>query len=260
MTDEDLYREAALASLPQREKRFEADIRTLADGNGIDPETIMAFYPPERRKLIAEQGASWALSIFSDHADPEPDTSAVKRAESGAESLQSVLTAALPGSRFKAESQAQELTARVERIAARSLLPFRSTLLRIADDRIGNTRHLIGKLLRYLDLAAWILAGLAVLNGLLLCLVWRRDRFGIAYAGAGMAAGGLSGAAVCLPVFLLNIPGLVKEVSATCAEEMQWIIGRLTGRHLILCGALLLLGLLLFILGQLRKETEYREI
>lgn len=260
LTDEALYREAALTSLPQREDRFEADIRALAEEGEFDAELALSFYPAERRAKIVEEGAAWALSLFSARALPQPDTTAVRTTENGTETLQNRLIDSFPGSRFKAVNKADELSVKVERIAAKTLLPFRATFLRIAEDQIGDYRNLIGKLLRYTELAAWVLAGLALLCGLLLCLVWRFVGYGVAYAGAGLAAGGLGGASIALPVFLLDIPSIISEVSAACAEEVSWIIGKLMGRHLIVCGILFGIGLTAFVFGRIQKGTERREV
>ena len=259
LTDEALYLQASMTTLPERERRFEDTLRTLAEVEGFEPDAVLAFYPAERRKQIAEDGARWVLSIISGREAEAPDTSAVLETESGTRTLEETLTPLLPGSRFKAEAKAQELSAKIERMAARSLIPMRTTLLRMADARIDAYRGTIKKLIRYIDLAAWILAGLALLCALLLCLIWRWERFGIAYAGAGLAAGGLGGAAVFLPVLVLNVPGIIKEVSSAFAAETEWIIGKLMTRHLILCGALVLIGLTAFLLGR-RKRMDPDEV
>ena len=255
LTDETLYRQAAVTTLPEREHKFEDRIHALAEAEGFDTDTVMAFYTAERRKQIAEDGAKWVLSILSGRETEAPDSSAILENESGILTLEETLTPLLPGSRFKAEAKAQELSAKIERMAARNLLPMRSTLLRMADERIDAYRGTIKKLIRYIDLAAWILAGLALLCALLLCLIWRWERFGIAYAGAGLAAGGLGGAAVFLPILVLNITGIIKEVSSVFAAETEWILGRLMARHFIICGAMVLIGFTAFLLGRKRRKV-----
>ena len=260
LTDETLYREAALKSLPDREKVFEQNVQALAEEAGIDAQSILGFYPSERRKQIAEDGAAWVLGIISGHEGSAPDTSARLETENGLQTLESALTALLPGSRFKVEAKAQELSAKVETLAARNLLPMRTTLLRIADEKIENYRNILKKLLRYIDLAAWILAGLAFLFALLLCLIWRWERYGIAYAGAGMAAGGLSGAAILIPILFMNIPGIIAEVSNSFAVEVQWIISNLMTRQCIICGILFAIGFTVFLFGRRIKRSDCHEV
>ena len=260
LTDETLYEEAALKSLPDREKRFEQNIQALADEAGVEAQAILDFYPSERRKQIAEDGALWVLGIISGHESSAPDTSAKIETEYGQKTLESALTSLLPGSRFKAEAKAQELSAKIETFAARNLLPMRTTLLHIADEKTENYRSILKKLLRYVDLAAWILAGLAFLFALLLCLIWRWERYGIAYAGAGMAAGGLGGAAILIPILFMNIPGIVAEVSDSFSAEVQYIISNLMTRHCIICGILFVVGFVLFLLCRQNKRSDSHEV
>ncbi len=255
LTDEALYREAARSALPERRARFEERIRALAGEAGFIAETALSFYPEERQRRIAEDGAAWTLTMLRGVERDAPDTAAV-REETG-EKLEQMLAAELPGSRFRSEARAQELAARVERLASRSLLPMRGSLLGIADRELSAHRGLLAKLLRYLDLAGWALAGLALLCGVLLCLIWRLDRYGLACAGAGLAAGGLGGAAILLPALAMNVPGLLREVSASFAAETQWILGRLTLRHLILCGILFAAGLAAFLAGRAAKGHRH---
>ena len=243
LPDERAARDAALSALPERSARFERAVREIAAEVGFAPETALAFYPHERQAGIAEDGAAWMVSLLNGRNRPMPDVSAVKDGETLAEAIFG--DPSFEGRRHEARDLGQTA---VERAASRYLLPVRSSLLTIADERFGGYIEKLPTVLRWVRRGAWLLAGLAVLIGLLLSLIARRQARGLGYAAAGLAGGGLGGAALLIPLRALDVPGLLSEVSASFGAEIRTL---LTARLLpiaVICAALFFAGLITVLL------------
>ena len=245
LTDAQLYRSQAMSAVPERTARFEARVREIAAEVGFDPQTALDFYPPERIRAIAGSGVDWMLGILNGHAASAPDLSAVRETAEGVVTLADAIfdDPAFEGPRRVARDDGQGA---VQAAAARCLLPLRSSMLTLTGNLTQSRAAAIRTGLRLISYASWILAGLAFAAGAAICFI-RRKGLQFAYAGAGLAGGGLGGACILIPLAVLDIPSVIGEVSPAFAEEVRGIVRELTTRHLVCCGALFAVGLALFI-------------
>lgn len=257
LTDKALYQKEALASMPQRSAKLEARIREIAAEAGFDPQIALDCYPAERMEAIAAEGAAWILSLVNGQETDYPDFTAVRETEEGAQTLAKAISADPNFGRSSWAAREQQTA--VEDAAQRHLLPLRASALNLVRRFTAPIAGLLSVLMRTLRIAAWILSGLAALAALLLCLLRRGHKIRFAYLGAGLFGGGLGGASLLLPLYLLDIPAAVGEVSADFAAEVQRILSALTGRHALICGLIAAVGLILFAIGRVTGGEGKRE-
>ncbi len=247
LTDREVYRSAAMAGISSRKTVFENRVREIAEAVSFSPETALRFYPDERIAAIAEKRAMWLPSLLSGESPELPDLS-----------CENLTDAILEDPLFSGNSRRarEEGTYEVERAAERAFLPVRFALLERLVDKV-NAHVLIGAVLHtWIARLPWLTAGVSAILCLLLLLVSRRHlSSGFCLMGASLAAGGVGAAALAgLPLAALRIPALIREVSPLFAEEISMILSVFLRRHMIICAAVLLAGLLLF--WTLRGRSE----
>lgn len=244
-TDRSVYREAAQRSVPDRMAAFESSVRELAGRVHFAPETALAFYDETRVRQLTDERVDWLLSIPGGQA---PDFSADGLTEA---ILQDELFDG--GRQIARDEGAYE----VERLARRSFLPLRSSLVRLAGDYLGDHAGVLRRVRSLTGFLPWLLLILIlVFTAVHLLPHIRRFSLGCAWLFASFAAGALGAAVLAVPVATMRIPETVGEVSGILAGEAGHIISAFMTRHLLICAALFLVSCLLFLLCRHRAAKE----
>lgn len=235
LTDRDAWLDAAADTAPARSQRLTEALTEIARAYEVDPEPLLACFPPERAEALTRQGMAWLLAQWHSPAPEMP--------EIPLEGLRETLRAeGLPA------GQARNAVTDVRRAAKRCLFPTRTTVTVQARAMLagagleGNLTEAVRTARLVSAVGTWVfLAGAAAFGTVTLL---RRTKRAAAWSclGAGLAGGGLGALLIHLAVVMLNLPGRVGEVSPLLGGQAAAVQSWLLAPGLIAAGALLLTG------------------
>ena len=243
MLDRGLWRRAAEVALPAQQEEARRGIGAVAEALPFQPETALAFYPPERLAELSWAGADWLFSLISGESAPLPDFSAEDL--TGAILADPLYEAEGPGAQRRQIAR-DEGAYGVERAVTRAVMPLRVSLLATAQRRLP-----LAKLARYLRIGAAVLCGAALAAAAALLAMGKRK-----WLGAALSGGAVGALFLLVPLLLLDIPGRAAALSPVFGAQCRAFLGGLSGTFLWGVGIAALLGLVLTILPPRRNRNE----
>ncbi len=242
-----IWTDAALRSTEERMQSFETGVRAIAAGVGFAPETALIFYPSERITRVTGERVDWIFSLLHGDTPVMPDLSADGLTES------IVADPSFPGGTRIAR---EDGTYEIERLAERTFLPLRASLMRMAAEKAAPHTALIRRANRLLRMLPWIGLTLSLIGmALTVMLLGFSAAKACTAIGAVAAAGGIGAAVLVLPWVSMRIPAAIAEVSPLFAEEIAGIEAVFLTRHLLSAVCVMAVGWLLFALSR-RKWGE----
>lgn len=240
--------------------RIQARVEELAREHHFHKETAMQFITIDALADYNREVTAWWMGLLGEEPEmeaPEWDVSEIEAAVREDALFQENTPANMR------RSTARDLVAYEIGLAARkAVLPVRSDILGIIMPKVLEKVD-VPTLMNYLALAPQLCGGASIALALLLLLVMlRRVSKAALYIGAGMGAAALCIAGVGCVVYLLDIPGMIAEISTLLAAQVSLLTKQVALQAGLFAAVCLVVGLALIGLHQLdmRRLCRRRKV
>lgn len=229
-------------------ERIEAKVLTLAQEYSFRPETVMQRITDEALADYNREVVAWWMGYLKGETEmeiPEWDVSEIEQAVREDELFKESVPANMR------RSTARDLIAyEVGVTVKKAVLPVRADILSIVMPKVLENVDM-ATYMHYLAMAPQLCGALAAALALLILLVMLRrvSKAGL-YIGAGMAASALCLAGIGAAAYLLNITGMIGEISRLLAAQVSLLTKQLALQAGLFAGVVLVIGLVLIGLHQ----------
>lgn len=229
-------------------ERVESRVHQLAEQHFFQPETAMQFITTDTLKAYNQEVVGWWMGLMQAEPvleAPEWDVSEVEQAVREDALFQENTPANMR------RSTARDLVAYEIGVAVKkAVLPVRADLLTMVMPKVLEKID-VPVYMNYLAMAPKLCASAAAVLALLVLLIMlKRVSKGMLYVGAGLAASALCVVGMGLVAYLLNMTGMIAEISTLLATQVSLLTKQIALQSGVYATAALVVGLALIALHQ----------
>lgn len=245
LTDGELHQSVALDSRVQQAQmtRIETRVQELAESYFFQPETVMNLVTPESVAQYNRDVITWWMGLLGEEPVMTAPVWATRAVENAVR--EDELFKANTPTEVRRTTARDKVAYQVGQVVKKAVMPVRAELLSIFMPKLLEKVDL-PVYVHYVSLLPVVCGCAALILALMLVLLMRRriSKAGL-YMGAALGASGLCVLGLCGFCALLDIGGMVAEISSLLALQLDILAGKVYTQAGIYAAISLIAGMVL---------------